>query len=902
VSTIATTTNGSPFLYPGQTLLVRQPNANRYICLVKATTADNYVMYQSTDGGGTWAVLATIVRTNVVDIGQIFIDIYGYLFWTYRTNESSQDRVYIRVVNTLSAVVDAEVMLANPGNGGVAGTYYSGLDVRAYYSVSQARRYGVVAVGVNTGVGAIQGVQIFGFTAAAGQPVAASQGIISGNTRWTHSGTTGRVGPSMDLEHNGDGYSGTPNLWIVYGRAHIKLVKVPWTGSGWSGSPSETTIYSNVGTTNQQCARWDGSRLLMAAPDPVTTTQVMLIERDRGNSTTTVHRTAAHTTGVVRNCAMSCDPNTGNARVWAVGTSTAVLYQSDWTRLTDVWSAWGSTGATILGAAADNYGAKRTSYGDAKWGLYTAASGAPNTLTYTPISLSYPPNQPVWSSPPQGAAVDVGLPVRLDWVFSDSDPGDALSSYAISRQIGAGALNYWRASDSTWQVAEVQNTSANDLLFVPAGWASASDAVYTFKAKVWDGAGSPSIYSAGLMIVPSTPVNPAITSPTASQVIGTGSLPVTWSATEQTQDRITMVRSGILDTFTRSASSSWGTSDSGQAWTTVNGSAADYSVSGTVGVHSNGSLNILRTTTIDLGNADQDVTIDCIINKATPTTAPVTQRICARYTDGNNHYVAQLVLSTAGAMTLQLLKRVTGTLSGDLAPSVTLQASGHASGDSWRVRIQVVGTAVRAKAWPAAVSEPSGWYQDVTDTDLTTGTLFGVISRVDTGNTDTLPITTNYDNLHAVPSASPDYDSGWVADAAARETVPPVTLATGEAWVLVLRTTNLEGLESVSQRRYITVNFTPPATPTLVATPMAAAGVIRVAITNPTPGGAQPAVASQDLYRRPVGDTSTGVRVATGLTNAATFDDWRAVSGVLYEYRAQTFGVTSVSTYSAWTQ
>ncbi len=101
--------------------------------------------------------------------------------------------------------------------------------------------------------------------------------------------------------------------------------------------------------------------------------------------------------------------------------------------------------------------------------------------------------------------------------------------------------------------------------------------------------------------------------------------------------------------------------------------------------------------------------------------------------------------------------------------------------------------------------------------------------------------------------------------------------------------------------RQFTTNFTPPMTPTYVATPMPTLGVIRVTITNPTPVGGAPAVATQYLYRRPVGSSSTGVRVATLLGNAAVVDDFKAVSGINYEYRVLTIGVTGVSVYGAWT-
>jgi hypothetical protein len=570
MATIATTTNANPLQFPGMTLVGRNPALNAYFCLVKASTADNYVIYKSSDGGGTWAVLATIVRTNLVDVGQIFVDRYNWVHWAYRTNESSQDRIYYRLINGSSGAVGGEFLLANPGNGGVAGAVYAGIDVKTHYQISEAAHY--VAVAVGTTLGSQEGVTMLGWK---GGP---ANGIISGTRQWLKTvGSTGRVGPSMDLEHSGNGYDGTPNLWVVFGRTDMRLVKLPWTGAGWSGSPGETLIYAGIGSLGQMCGRWDGSRFLMAAPDPVNTSQVMLIERDRANSKTTVHRTGNHTTGVVRNATAAYDPPTGNVRVWAIGTSTTVLYANDWTRSGDTWSGWATTGVTVLGTAGDNYGAKRSTDSDAKWGLYYATAGSPNTLTYAPSALSYPPNTPVWSSPPNGAAADVGLPLRLDWVFSDQDPGDTQSAYAVSRQVGAGTVQYYRASDNTWQLAEVQNSSTSDLVFLPAGWAAATDAVYTFKVKVWDSNSNPSGYSPALMIVPSTTVNPTVTSPTANQVIGTGSLPVAWSVAEQTQYRIQLDKSGVLDLFGRTVANGWGTSDSGQAWSTVNGVAADYS-------------------------------------------------------------------------------------------------------------------------------------------------------------------------------------------------------------------------------------------------------------------------------------------------------------------------------------
>jgi hypothetical protein len=52
-----------------------------------------------------------------------------------------------------------------------------------------------------------------------------------------------------------------------------------------------------------------------------------------------------------------------------------------------------------------------------------------------------------------------------------------------------------------------------------------------------------------------------------------------------------------------------------------------------------------------------------------------------------------------------------------------------------------------AKAWvPAAGAEP-GWHTVGTDTSLTAGTQIGLLSRLESGNTNTLPVVVSFDNL-----------------------------------------------------------------------------------------------------------------------------------------------------------
>lgn len=214
------------------------------------------------------------------------------------------------------------------------------------------------------------------------------------------------------------------------------------------------------------------------------------------------------------------------------------------------------------------------------------------------------------------------------------------------------------------------------------------------------------------------------------------------------QVRATAVATAVSDAFGRTVSNGWGSEpNSSVAYTTSGGAASDYAVGAGVGTHSHNSVNVFRTSTLDISSTDVDFTVDVSLPVTSATTAAITQWVCGRLTDLSNYYVARLDLSTAGAVTITLFKRTAGTLSGALAGPVTV-GTGHVSGDVWRVRLQVIGTTIQAKAWMGgSAAEPVPWAVSTTDTSLTTGTLIGLIGRLETGNTNASPVIFSWDNL-----------------------------------------------------------------------------------------------------------------------------------------------------------
>ncbi|MGW4986310.1 hypothetical protein ACWEQ3_01485 [Streptomyces mirabilis] len=194
------------------------------------------------------------------------------------------------------------------------------------------------------------------------------------------------------------------------------------------------------------------------------------------------------------------------------------------------------------------------------------------------------------------------------------------------------------------------------------------------------------------------------------------------------------------DTFQRTTSSTWGTSEYGDAWTAAGGSAAEFSVAPGAAKVSLTSINTSRYVTIPAPSADVDVTTTVATSALAIGGAHLVGPV-ARYIDGNNMYFARLALNTNQTLTLLLQKRVAGAQT-DL-PSVTVPGT-HVAGAQYKVRFLVEGSTLSAKAWPATSPEPGSWQVSTTDTDLSAAGSVGTRSILSGTNTNTLPITVTY--------------------------------------------------------------------------------------------------------------------------------------------------------------
>lgn len=199
---------------------------------------------------------------------------------------------------------------------------------------------------------------------------------------------------------------------------------------------------------------------------------------------------------------------------------------------------------------------------------------------------------------------------------------------------------------------------------------------------------------------------------------------------------------GVVDTYSRTVVSGWGSADTGQAWTVVP-TAGHYSVTGNVGHISIPVENTFYNASLAAGGSNVDLTVSFSTDKLAAG-APQAVEIAGRWTDTQNFYAARALLNTDQSVVFDVRKRVANAqtvLNSTSSPGVT-----HAASTFYKVRLQVIDDLIRAKIWLASGSEPASWLVSATDTALTTGNDIALRATVATGASNE-PIQFNWDNL-----------------------------------------------------------------------------------------------------------------------------------------------------------
>jgi hypothetical protein len=201
----------------------------------------------------------------------------------------------------------------------------------------------------------------------------------------------------------------------------------------------------------------------------------------------------------------------------------------------------------------------------------------------------------------------------------------------------------------------------------------------------------------------------------------------------------------LTDTFSRVASSSWTSADTGQAWSVTGGSGSDYNVAGGVGLHNVVTEGFFRTTYLTYGQSNVDVAVSLATEKLAAGAAQLYE-VVGRFSTIANYYSARVTMNTNQTITFDVRKRVADV---QTVLSTVTTALTHVINTYYRVRLQVLGTSVRAKIWLASASEPSAWTVSGTDGALTSGSIVALRSFLSVA-TSNEPSAVSWDNLNTV--------------------------------------------------------------------------------------------------------------------------------------------------------
>ncbi|HZN76034.1 MAG TPA: hypothetical protein VFC00_30755 [Micromonosporaceae bacterium] len=207
---------------------------------------------------------------------------------------------------------------------------------------------------------------------------------------------------------------------------------------------------------------------------------------------------------------------------------------------------------------------------------------------------------------------------------------------------------------------------------------------------------------------------------------------------------VSAIASSVKDTFTRSVSNGWGTADTGQAWSILAGTAANFAASGNRGVITlpTGDTNP-RMITVAGSLSDFDLYVPLRVS-ALATGATLVGEVVFRVQDASNYYRATFGFTAGATVDLSVVRVVAGASAASVGSASGVFA--YSAAVDVYMYIQARGSRLRVRASDVALTAPPAfWTIDGTDAAYTSGSV-GFRAREVAGNTNVNP-TVSTDNF-----------------------------------------------------------------------------------------------------------------------------------------------------------
>lgn len=210
------------------------------------------------------------------------------------------------------------------------------------------------------------------------------------------------------------------------------------------------------------------------------------------------------------------------------------------------------------------------------------------------------------------------------------------------------------------------------------------------------------------------------------------------------------------DTFTRTTSNGWGTSDSGH---TYSASTSNYAVNG-----SEGTISVDKGVTrvsypVSISQQDVLMTTRFKVDQI-PTGANQSLSIVSRNVGGNNLYRTKIILSTNSVMYVNFSYLNTGSET-DIGSYIPVPGIAITADTYYWVKTEVSGaspTTLKVKVWADGTTEPPDWLYSVTNSQAGLQTAGGLgFSTYVSGSSSVTPVIFSFDDftVESAPSPTP---------------------------------------------------------------------------------------------------------------------------------------------------